>query len=82
MVADVGFIRADKINVCQFMRYDSEQVAFNRVRMKVDHTLSVICCAFTQHFIRGPLDFDRPPFAVELEAKGWTPFALFHFSKR
>jgi hypothetical protein len=25
---------------------------------------------------------DSPPMAVQFEAQGWTPFALFHFSKR
>jgi hypothetical protein len=75
MVADVGLVHAWHGGVAYLMRDNAEKVARDGARMEVDYALLKICHAFAQFFRRRPLNLDRPPFAVQLEAQRRTPFA-------
>jgi hypothetical protein len=80
VIAHVRFVRANKIHVSHFMRYDAEEVAFNGLRVEIDNPFLVIHTALAKLLIWGPLDFDGPPFAVQLEAHD-RAFLAVHFSR-
>jgi hypothetical protein len=75
MVADVRFVHAGHGGVANLMRDNAEKVGLERLRVEVNDTSAEICHAFAKFVARRPLDFDRPPFAIELEAQRGTPFA-------
>ena len=70
VVADMGFVGADKVHMGKLVRHDAEQIALDSVRMKINGAGAVVCCPFAKLLVRGPLNSDSPPFAVELEAQG------------
>ena len=64
VVADMGFVGADKINVGQFVRDNAQKVALNGVWVEIHDALAKIHAALAKLFIRWALDTHRPPFAV------------------
>jgi hypothetical protein len=68
MLANVRFVDAWHGGVADFVGNDAKQVGFKRLRVEVNDAAAKIRHSFAQFFGRRALDFDRPPFAIELEA--------------
>jgi hypothetical protein len=75
MVAYVRLVHAWHGRVADFVGNDAEQVAFQRLRVKVNDTSAEIRHAFAKFVAGRALNLDRPPFAIELETQRRTPFA-------
>jgi hypothetical protein len=56
------------------MGNDAEKVGLERLWVEVNDTSAEIRHAFAKFVAGRPLDFDRPPLAVQLEPKRRTPF--------
>jgi hypothetical protein len=71
MVPDVRLVYARHGGVAYLMRHNTKKVAGNGIWVEVNHPFTKVRHAFAQLFGRWPLNLDRPPLSIELEAQRW-----------
>jgi hypothetical protein len=67
-IAHMGFVGGGDAGVRKFVSDDAEQIALHRRWIKPDRPLFVMAKPVELFLVRGPLNADAPPLAVELEA--------------
>jgi hypothetical protein len=88
VVADMRFVHAWHGHMGNLVGNNAKQVPRNSGGMKKHYALFEMGHAFTQFLVRGALDFDRPPHAIDFEAHRGRAFlalargcgGLFHLS--